>query len=96
MRREGHDAAPRQPGAIELHIDELVLEGFDARDRRAIADALQRELGQLLGEGGGAWAPSAAERVDAGTVAVGRSAPARDVGAAVAAALLRALPVAEA
>jgi hypothetical protein len=96
MRRDAPDAADRQPGAIELHIDELVLEGFDARDRRAIADVLQRELGRLLAERGGPWTPSAAERIDAGAVAVARGVAARDVGAAVAAALLRALPGAEA
>jgi hypothetical protein len=38
------------PGAIRLHIDELVLEGFAPGDRYAIADAVQSELTRLLGE----------------------------------------------
>jgi hypothetical protein len=29
---------------VELTIDELVLEGFDPRDRHRIVDAIQREL----------------------------------------------------
>jgi hypothetical protein len=37
---------------IELHIEELVLEGFDPRQRQAIATALERELGALTGNRG--------------------------------------------
>jgi hypothetical protein len=33
---------------VELVIDELVLTGFDPRDRHRIADALERELGTHL------------------------------------------------
>jgi hypothetical protein len=36
--------APR----IELHIEELVLHGFERRDRHAIADAFELELSRLL------------------------------------------------
>jgi hypothetical protein len=35
---------------VELHIEELVLEGFDSRDRHRIRDAVERELTRLLGE----------------------------------------------
>jgi hypothetical protein len=35
---------------IHVHIDELVLHGFDARDRHAIRDAVQTELRQLLAQ----------------------------------------------
>ena len=38
--------------AIELHIEELILHGFASPDRAAIAEAVQRELTRLLGEGG--------------------------------------------
>lgn len=34
---------------IELVIDELVLHGFDPRQRHAIGDAVARELTQLVG-----------------------------------------------
>jgi len=33
---------------IQLHIEELLLDGFDARDRHRIADALERELARLF------------------------------------------------
>lgn len=34
--------------AIRVHIEELVLHGFAANDRYAIADALEHELSRLL------------------------------------------------
>ena len=37
-------------GPIHLHIDELVLEGFNPADRHHIADAVQRELAKRLKE----------------------------------------------
>ena len=37
---------------IELHIDQLVLRGFDPRQRYRVADALQAELERLLNEEG--------------------------------------------
>jgi len=37
---------------VELHIDELVLEGVPARDRAAVAEALRAELGRMIGENG--------------------------------------------
>jgi hypothetical protein len=37
-----------RPGAIELHIEELVLRGFGPLDRPAIAAAVEAELGRLL------------------------------------------------
>lgn len=36
---------------IELHIDELVLEGFSGVDRDLVGDALRRELTRLLSSG---------------------------------------------
>ena len=41
-----------KPQAIELHIEELVLDGFSGRDRFAIGDALQEELSRLIAEKG--------------------------------------------
>lgn len=37
---------------IDLHIEELVLEGFNPGDRHAIGEAVQRELARLLAEKG--------------------------------------------
>jgi hypothetical protein len=57
---------------IILHIDRLVLNGFPADDRDAIAAGLQTELGRLLAE------PAMAERLGTlGNVARVRTDPAR-------------------
>jgi hypothetical protein len=37
---------------IELHIEELILHGFDPGDRFRIGDAVHRELSRLLAERG--------------------------------------------
>jgi hypothetical protein len=37
---------------IDLHIEELVLEGFAPDDRHRIGDAVERELASLLAERG--------------------------------------------
>jgi hypothetical protein len=41
-----------RPQNIELHIEELVLHGFAAKDRYAIGAAVQRELQRLFAEQG--------------------------------------------
>jgi len=38
----------RPPAAIELHIEQLVLEGVAPGDRHAVADAVQRQLLHLF------------------------------------------------
>ncbi|HEY2800175.1 MAG TPA: hypothetical protein VGI85_06250 [Chthoniobacterales bacterium] len=57
------------PREIEVHIEELVLHGFDPRSRWAIGDALQNELRGLLSAQGlpAAWQKSRA-KLDAGSV----------------------------
>jgi hypothetical protein len=55
---------------VELHIDELVLHGFAARDRHRIAASLQRELTRLIAQGDVAHLPDRSmqvDRVDAGS-----------------------------
>lgn len=42
---------------LELHIEELVLEGFDPRDRHRMRDAVERELARLLAGAGGSELP---------------------------------------
>ena len=41
-----------RPKNIELHIEELVLEGFEQVDRYRIAEAVERELTHLFTERG--------------------------------------------
>jgi hypothetical protein len=40
-----------RPGAIKLHINELVLHGFEQADRAALGAALETELARLLAAG---------------------------------------------
>lgn len=40
-----------RPRAIRLHIDELVLHGFEQADRAALGAALETELARLLAAG---------------------------------------------
>jgi hypothetical protein len=57
------------PREIEVHIEELVLHGFAPGARRAVGDALQSELQQLLAERGipQAWRGNP-ETIEAGTI----------------------------
>ncbi|WP_414569496.1 hypothetical protein [Nostoc sp. CCY 9925] len=40
------------PTNVELHIEELLLHGFAAKDRDRIGEIIQHELTRLLSEGG--------------------------------------------
>jgi hypothetical protein len=42
------DVTGQPPRRIEVHIENLVLHGFDPRQRHAIADAVEAELARLL------------------------------------------------
>jgi len=79
---------------LELHIEELLLDGFDPRDRHRIADELQRSLILLLREsqdGAIEQQDKQIERLDAGAVSIPRSAPSGDVGSHIAGAITQAL-----
>lgn len=56
--------------SIELYIEELVLHGFDPRDRHAIADAVQQELARIVADRGLDSLRQSAEvpRLDAGAI----------------------------
>jgi hypothetical protein len=43
-------STPTRHATVELHIDELILHGFPARDRHRIAAALERELSRLIAQ----------------------------------------------
>jgi hypothetical protein len=65
-----------KPREIEVHIEELVLHGFDPRSRWSIADALGSELSGLLTERGipPAWQASP-DRIDAGRTRANEAKP---------------------
>ena len=68
---------------IEIHIGELVLEGFSAHDRYRIAGAIEKELRRLIREKGfpGMHSDNAnLEAVNAGTIMSGTNAKAGTVG----------------
>jgi hypothetical protein len=76
-----------RPPAIELHVEELILEGFAPAERHAVADAFERELTRLLTAHGLAHTPLAgaeAAQVDAGSVRVSPGGGARAAGAQIA------------
>lgn len=76
---------------IRLHIEELVLHGFDPRDRHAIGDAVRAELAAVLAEH--PISKSAAVRVvDGGEVHAGSVREAKPIGHAVANAVRGGLP----
>jgi hypothetical protein len=67
------------PANIQIHIDELVLHGFDPRDRHAIGDAVQAELTRLMAVS----PPDVTGRVDRAQIDAGRyESPAEGSGAA--------------
>ena len=75
-KSHGHRRGLRA-GAVEVHIEELVLHGFGAGDRFPISDAVEQELTRLLAEQDG-WifsnGPFVIDQLNAGTfkVAPGR------------------------
>ncbi len=77
---------------VELHIEEIVLHGFAARDRHRIAAAVQVELARLLAAEGqanllkGRWS---LETVNAGAFKVQANAKPQAAGAQIAQAVYR-------
>jgi hypothetical protein len=74
--------------AVTLHIEELVLHGFDPRDRRAIADALRGELASRLAAATPRQ-PFVADQIDAGTFPIASLRDVRVIARAVARAVGR-------
>jgi plasmid stabilization system protein ParE len=78
------------PPRIRIHIDEIVLHGFEPGERRRIADALQARLAELLADTpltGQRMTSISLERADAGTISIPEGAAAAAVGEGIAAAL---------
>jgi hypothetical protein len=81
-----------KPQAIELHIEELVLDGFSRASRPQIGDAVERELARLLAENGLPGYSGGAveiERLDGGAFRVAPGASANAIGKQVAQAIHR-------
>jgi len=79
---------------IELHIEELVLHGFAARDRHRIAGEVERELARLVGEGDGLPGLKgnlAIERVNGGVFQVQSGAKPQAAGTQIAQSVYRSL-----
>ena len=79
---------------VELHIEELVLHGFEPADRFRIGEAAERELSRLLTERG--TPPSLAHgretaRLDGGSFEAKPDSTAESIGAQVARAVYRGL-----
>ena len=68
---------------IRLHIDELVLEGFDEIDTRRVGRAVERELTRLLASGA-AISPTSTDVRDAGQFSVAPGFSPEALGARVA------------
>lgn len=97
IRRRPADHPPL-PG-FDLQIDELVLHGYTPAEGRAIAAALERELGRLLSEGTAPFAPRHGgrsqdigfDRLDAGTVTHPQGASPTAIGRSAARAVVQRL-----
>jgi hypothetical protein len=85
---------------FDLHVGELVIEGFPPDEGRAIVAALEQELGRILGDGTAPFADArsgrehdglSVDRLDAGTVMHAPDAAPRVVGQSAARAIVQRL-----
>jgi hypothetical protein len=80
---------------VELHIDSLVLHGFDPRDQAAVGRALRTELTRLIADGGlpaGLASADGASRMDGGAFRASPGQRPAEVGAAVARSIYASTP----
>jgi hypothetical protein len=79
---------------IDLHIEELVLHGFAARDRHRIAAAVQQELSRLMAAEGQAnllKSPLSLEAINAGAFQVQANTKPQAAGTQIARAVYRSM-----
>ncbi len=72
---------------IELHIEELVLDGFPSQDKNRIASVVQQELQHLLSKGELPQRMMRSDditRLDGGAIQVEPGAPAKSTGSKIA------------
>jgi hypothetical protein len=92
--RQGRHSSLVGRSSVDVHIEELVLEGFAPGERHRIAAAVQQELARLISQGGVPQSvenPAALARLDAGALHIQAGAPARTTGAKIGAAVYRSL-----
>jgi hypothetical protein len=80
-------STPIRRATVELHIEELILHGFPARDRHRIAAALERELSRLIAQGDLAHLPGKSiqlDHLDAGSFRLDPAAQPSHIGRIVA------------
>ena len=85
-----HDVRP----SVELHIGELVLDGFPAIDRAHLGALVQRELTRLFAEGGVPPALTQGReipRIDGGSLPLTSGLSTQAIGTEIAAAVYRGL-----
>jgi hypothetical protein len=92
--RLGYSASSARP-SIEVHIEEIVLQGFPPAQRHSIADGIERELARLLSRNDAPphWSAGCAEmdELDAGSFTVEYGRKPLAVGSDIARAIYRGL-----
>jgi hypothetical protein len=79
------------PVRIRIEIEELVLHGFDPRDRHRIGEALRAELTRLVDDSPSILAAQGADRIDGGSFTVTTGADGGAIGRGAAGALHRSI-----
>jgi hypothetical protein len=80
---------------VELHVEELVLDGLGSVDQARVGEAVRGEMAALLAERGLRWQPAEPLEIahlDGGTVRVRDGFAAEALGRRVARALFRSIP----
>lgn len=77
---------------ITVHIDRLVLRGFDDKDRDSLAEGVRLELGNLLANAGASQSLTGIHsipRLRVGSVQIGQGAKPAQVGKLIASGIVR-------
>lgn len=92
MQEQSAGTANRRP--VRIHIDELVLHGFDPGERHRIAAAVQEELARLVrneGAPASAGIASPVDNLDAGAIRIPHGSTARAAGLRIGASIYQGL-----
>ncbi len=91
---QGQPGGPENRRPVHIHIEELVLHGFDYGERRRIAAAVQEELARLVRNEGAPASPgitSPVDNLDAGAIHIPPGSTARATGARIGASIYQGL-----
>lgn len=92
MQQQSGETANRPP--VRIHIDELVLHGFDPGERHRIAAAVQKELARLIrneGAPASAGVASSVDSLNAGVIRIPPGSTARAAGVRIGASIYQGL-----